>query len=75
MLSEGYLLTYGWVQRLCRHSPYADCLSVFNYNLIDLGVTLQVQVLVNGSRRVDVGMGRVTSTAGLGKLLARDQHE
>jgi len=57
MLPEGYLLTYGWMERLGWHSPHADCLSVFDYNLVDLGVTLQVQILMDGSRRMNVGMG------------------
>jgi len=45
------------MQRLGWHSPHADGNSVLYYYFVDLGVTLQVQVLVDGPRRMDVSMG------------------
>ena len=64
-LIRGILRTYGWVKRLCGDSPNANCYAILHDNLVNLGIALEVEVLVNRSSAVDVCVRRVTSTSGL----------
>lgn len=69
-LVRGTLRTYGWVKGLCGDGPNSDCHTILHDDLVDLGVALEVEVLVNRSSAVDVCVSRVTSTTGLPNMLA-----
>lgn len=53
------------VKGFCRYGPDTDRLTALNYDLINLSVNSQVQVLMDSSRAVDVTMSRVASASGI----------
>jgi hypothetical protein len=61
----GNFLTYAWVKRLCWHGSDSNCLAILDDDFINLGIALEVKVLVNGAGRVDICVCRVTAAASL----------
>lgn len=57
------------MERLRGDSADSDCATVFDYYFVDFGVALEVEVLVDRTGRVDVAVGGVTSSSGLGMLV------
>lgn len=56
------------MKRLSRDGTNANGFPVLHDDFVDFGVALQVQILMDCPRGVDVGMGRVASTSGLFEL-------
>ena len=61
------------MKRFSWNGPDSNCLSVLHDNFVNLGVALQVQILVNRSSGMDVSVSRVASTSGLvnGQLIVK----
>ena len=56
---------YGWVERLCGDGADANCFAVLHNYFVDFGIALKMQVFVNGTRGVNIGVGGVASPSSL----------
>ena len=53
------------MEGLCRDGTNADRFAVIHDYFVDFGVALEVQILMDSTCGVDIGMGRVTASSGL----------
>ena len=51
------MITYGRVEWLCRHRFDTYCHTVLDDNFVNFGVAKEVEIFVDRSGRVDIGMG------------------
>jgi hypothetical protein len=65
MVTKANREAYGWVERLCGDGADANCFAVLHNYFVDFSIALEMQVFVNGTRGVNIGVRGVASSTSL----------